>query len=230
MNYRSRLFSIVPAIVFVLTALPAFDSHAQGVPADPGLPGPDATEQFNFTLQGLGATVFYPGAGGTATADGPFSGLVLGHGFARARAQHANNGIFLASHGFIVVTVDFPNPLSPDFDAWAAQISAALDWLEAENADPASRFYQQIAVDRAVSCSHVLNPWGVPAQGDQIRSAAMAHSGHRQPDDLARQQRGPALKARLALVCGLSRFFGGLGDVFCYVNGGHGGLLLMDRK
>lgn len=154
MKHRRRIAPILLAIALAFTALPALDGHAQGVPADPGLPGPYAAEQFNFTLQGLGATVFYPGAGGAVAAGGPFSGLVPGHGFARARAQHANNGVLLASHGFIVVTVDFPNPFSPDFDAWAAQSSAALDWLEAENANPASRFYQQIAVDRLGALGH----------------------------------------------------------------------------
>ncbi len=173
MKHRRRLASFLLALVLAFTAMPAFDSHAQSVPADPGLPGPYATEQFNFTLQGLGATVFYPGAGGAVAAGGPFSGLVLGHGFARARAQHANNGVFLASHGFVVVTVDFPNPFSPDFDAWAAQIGAALDWMEAENADPASRFYQQIAVDRLGALGHSaggMATWVAAGQDSRIKA------------------------------------------------------------
>jgi dienelactone hydrolase len=173
MNYQRRLSPILLAIALALAALPASAGHAQGVPADPGLAGPYATEQFNITLQGLGATVFYPGAGGAVAAGGPFSGLVLGHGFARARAQHANNGVFLASHGFVVVTVDFPNPFSPDFDAWAAQIGAALDWLEAQNADPASRFYQQIAVDRLGALGHSaggMATWVAAGQDSRIKA------------------------------------------------------------
>ncbi len=106
MSRRRLLPTILLAIALVFASLPASTGRAQGVPPDPGLPGPYATEQFNFTLQGLGATVFYPSAGGAVAAGGPFSGLVQGHGFARARAQHANNGVFLASHGFIVVTVE----------------------------------------------------------------------------------------------------------------------------
>lgn len=173
MKHRRRLAPILLAVVLAITVAPAFYGHAQGVPADPGLPGPYATEQFNFTLQGLGATVFYPGAGGAVAAGGPFSGLVLGHGWARARTQHANNGIFLASHGYIVVTVDFPSPFSPDFDAWAAQISAALDWLEAQNADPASRFYQQIAVDRLGALGHSaggMATWVAAGQDGRIKA------------------------------------------------------------
>jgi dienelactone hydrolase len=153
--------------------LPAPASRAQAVPPDPGLPGPYPVEQFNFTLQGLGATVFYPGAGGAVAAGGPFSSLVLGHGFARARAQHANNGVFLASHGYVVVTVDFPNPFSPDFDAWAAQISAALDWLEAQNAAPASLFYQQIALDRLGALGHSaggMATWVAAGQDGRIQA------------------------------------------------------------
>ncbi len=173
MKHRRRLATIFLAIVLAVAAVPTLDGRAQGVPADPGLPGPYATEQFNFTLQGLGATVFYPGAGGAVAAGGPFSGLVLGHGFARARAQHVNNGAFLASHGYIVVTVDFPSPFSPDFDAWAAQISAALDWLEAQNADSASRFYQQIAVDRLGALGHSaggMATWVAAGQDNRIKA------------------------------------------------------------
>lgn len=173
MSYRLLLFTILLAIALAIGSLPVSTSRAQGVPPDPGLPGPYATEQLNFTLQGLGATVFYPGAGGAVAAGGPFSGLVLGHGFARARAQHANNGVFLASHGFIVVTVDFPNPLSPDFDAWAAQISAALDWLEAQNADPFSRFSGQIAVDRLGALGHSaggLATWVAAGQDSRLKA------------------------------------------------------------
>lgn len=173
MNYKSRLSPILLAVVLAFAALPPHDGYAQGVPADPGLPGPYPTEQFNFTLNGLGATVFYPGAGGAVAAGGPFAGLALGHGFARSRAQHANNGVFLASHGYVVVTVDFPNPTSPNFTAWAAQISAALDWLEAQNADPASRFFQQIAVDRLGALGHSaggMATWGAAGQDSRIRA------------------------------------------------------------
>ena len=143
-------------IVFLVATLTPAPGNAQGIPPDPGLSGPFPVDQFNFTLQSLGATVFYPGAGGVVAAGGPFPGLVLGHGFAHARAQHANNGVFLASHGYIVVTVDFPNPLSPDFDAWAAQISAALDWLEAENANPTSASTAKST--RTVSACWVIRP------------------------------------------------------------------------
>lgn len=63
-----RLSLALLLTVLLFSSLPASAGHAQGVPADPGLPGPYPTEQFNFTLQGLGATVFYPGAGGVVAA------------------------------------------------------------------------------------------------------------------------------------------------------------------
>jgi len=147
---------------------------AQGVPPDPGLPGPLAVDQFDFTLGTLGATVFYPGSGGVVTPDGPYPGLVLGHGFARSRAQHANNGIFLASHGYVVVTVDFPTPLNPDFDAWAAQISAALDWMEDENGNPTSRFFGQIDIDRFGVLGHSaggMATWVAAGQDNRIKAS-----------------------------------------------------------
>ncbi len=170
---RTRQVIGALVIVFLAATFAPASGNAQGIPPDPGLPGPFPVDQFNFTLQSLGATVFYPGAGGVVAAGGPFPGLVLGHGFARARAQHANNGVFLASHGTIVVTVDFPNPLSPDFDAWAAQISAALDWLEAENANPTSRFYGQIDTNRFGVLGHSaggMATWVAAGQDSRIKA------------------------------------------------------------
>ncbi len=159
-------------MLVVLLMLPGA-AGAQGVPPDPGLAGPYPVAQFNFTLTGTGATVFYPGTGGVVAAGGPFPGLVLGHGFARSRGAHAGNGAFFASHGFIVVTVDFPNPLAPDYTAWAAKISAALDWLEAQNADPASSFWGQVATDRFGVLGHSaggMATWVAAGQDTRIRA------------------------------------------------------------
>ncbi len=145
-----------------------------GVPPDPGVAGPYAVDQFSFTLTGQGATVFYPGTGGVVAVGGPFPGLVLGHGFARSRANHVGNATFLASHGFVVVTVDFPNPLAPDFDVWAAKIGAALDWLEAQNADPGSRFWGQVATDRFGVLGHSaggMAAWVAAGQDTRIRAS-----------------------------------------------------------
>ena len=173
-NARTLTLRVILLAAMLLAspwAAPA--SRAQSVPPDPGLAGSYPVDQFNFTLQSLGATVFYPGAGGVVASGGPYSGVVLGHGFGRARAQHVNNGIFLASHGFVVVTVDFPNPFSPDFNAWAAQISAALDWLEAQNADPASRFYGRIAVNRLGVLGHSaggMAAWVAAGQDSRIKA------------------------------------------------------------
>ncbi len=167
----------ISAFLIVATLLaiagPATGYAAQAVPPDPGLPGPFAVAQEDFTLQTLGATVFYPAANGTVAEGGPFPGLVLGHGFARSRAQHVNNGVFLASHGYIVITVNFPNPLAPDFNAWAAQISAALDWMEAQNTDPLSPFFNQIDTDRFGVLGHSaggMATWVAASQDSRIKA------------------------------------------------------------
>ena len=88
---RTRQVIGALVIVFLAATFAPAPGNAQSIPPDPGLPGPFPVDQFNFTLQSLGATVFYPGAGGVVATGGAFPGLVLGHGFARARAQHANN-------------------------------------------------------------------------------------------------------------------------------------------
>lgn len=161
-------------VVVTLVGAPAHASAAPNqTPPDPGLPGPYATDQFNFTLGATGATVFYPGANGVVAAGGPFAGLVLGHGFARSRSNHSANGVFLASHGFIVVTVDFPNPTAPDYTVWAAKISAALTWLETENVNPASRFYGHIATNQFGVLGHSaggMAAWVAAGQDNRIKA------------------------------------------------------------
>lgn len=170
---KKLLSALLMTAILLTVPPPATSRAAQVVPPDPGLPGPFAVDQNDFTLQTLGATLFYPGAGGVVAAGGPFPGLVLGHGFARSRAQHANNGVFLASHGYVVVTVNFPNPLAPDFDAWAAQISAALDWLEAQNADPLSPLFGQIDTERFGVLGHSaggMATWVAASQDNRIKA------------------------------------------------------------
>ena len=170
----NKSLAVLLIVVILLTfAAPATGEAAQIVPPDPGLPGPFPVAQDDFTLQTLGATIFYPGANGVVAEGGPFPGLVLGHGFARSRAQHVNNGLFLASHGFIVVTVNFPNPLAPDFEAWAAQISAALDWMEVQNADPLSPFFGKIDTDRFGVLGHSaggMAAWVAASQDSRIKA------------------------------------------------------------
>ena len=74
---RTRQIIGALVIVFLAATFGPTPGNAQGIPPDPGLPGPFPVDQFNFTLQSLGATVFYPGAGGVVAAGGPFPGLVL---------------------------------------------------------------------------------------------------------------------------------------------------------
>ncbi|MCB0239131.1 MAG: hypothetical protein KDH08_10920, partial [Anaerolineae bacterium] len=73
----------------------------------------------------------------------------------------------------IVVTVNFPNPLAPDFEAWAAQISAALDWMDVQNADPLSPFFGKIDADRFGVLGHSaggMAAWVAASQDSRIKA------------------------------------------------------------
>ncbi|MCB0239130.1 MAG: hypothetical protein KDH08_10915, partial [Anaerolineae bacterium] len=75
----NKSLAVLLIVVILLTfAAPATGEAAQIVPPDPGLPGPFPVAQDDFTLQTLGATIFYPGANGVVAEGGPFPGLVLG--------------------------------------------------------------------------------------------------------------------------------------------------------
>jgi hypothetical protein len=71
-----------------------------------------------------GGTAYYP----TDTSQGTFGGLAVSPGFLEVQAAISWLGPRLASHGFVVVTIDTLSPYDQP-DARADQLLATLDWL-----------------------------------------------------------------------------------------------------
>ena len=142
---RSRIRAAIAALVAISAlALGAVTgpapASAQGNPYQRGpaptsaaleaARGPFAIQQTTVGRQtGFnGGTIYYP----TDTSQGDFGAIAVSPGFLSPQAAIAWSGPRVASHGFVVITIntnglfDFPN-------ARADQLQAALDWLVASS-------------------------------------------------------------------------------------------------
>lgn len=99
------------------------------------------------------ARLHYPSPAGTAGENVPFDGsagpypaISFGHGFLQAVTQYQSTCDHLASHGYFVIASTSEGGLFPSHAAFAADMRACLTWLEQQNADPASPYFNAVDV------------------------------------------------------------------------------------
>jgi predicted dienelactone hydrolase len=94
-----------------------------------------------------------------ANATPPFAGVAVIPGFIESRAAVADWGPFLASHGFVVITVD-PNSNTDNPTTRAAALWAAVGSLKDENARAASPLAGKVATCRFAVMGHSMGGGG----------------------------------------------------------------------
>ena len=135
--------------VFLITTMALFASSvaflATGVLADSpyqhgpdptyssiGGVGPYATAQVSVPASGTpgfgSGTIYYP----TTTTEGRFGGIAISPGYGGAESSIGWYGPRLASHGFVVITIETISRYE-DPSARADELQAALDWLVASS-------------------------------------------------------------------------------------------------
>lgn len=126
---------------------------------DPDLsqPGPYAAGSMAVTVSRpngttFGATLHYPAtsAGANAPFDSsgaPYPAITFGHGFVQPVTQYASTLSHLATHGFFVIASQSEGGLFPSHPGLAADMRSCLDWLVAQDANPASPFH--VAIDES---------------------------------------------------------------------------------
>ena len=126
---------------------------------DPAASGPFTASQQSVGIPGMqGATlttdVYFPSItpGNVDPAAAPCPVIVLGHGFSQSKAQHVNQGLHLATRGFIVLIPNF-NAAS-DHSRNADELRKCLDWIEARHADAASIFFGKVRLARCGATGH----------------------------------------------------------------------------
>jgi pimeloyl-ACP methyl ester carboxylesterase len=117
--------------------------------SDPSVDGAFASTRQTVDIPGtqnatLATDVYFPGttATGVDRAAGPCPVIVLGHGFAQSRNQHVNQGLQLATRGYLVLIPSFNG--GSDHARNGQDLSKCVDWILARNKDPASIFLGQV--------------------------------------------------------------------------------------
>ncbi|KFF95496.1 dienelactone hydrolase family protein [Streptomyces europaeiscabiei] len=150
--------------------------------------GPFATASVNVPSgSGPGfnnGTVYYP----TDTSQGSFGSIVVMPGFLAGQSQIAWYGPRLASHGFVVLTLDSKAPWDPPGDR-GSQLLAALDYLTTTSTvksriDPSRSALmgwsmggggtlQSAASTPSLKAAIPLAPWDVTNVGDKVKVPTM---------------------------------------------------------
>jgi predicted dienelactone hydrolase len=132
---------LFPTIILTLSAAAAIPSAAQ-LPEDSG-PWPAGWQDVTFTDSNYGqgsvhARIHYPAlsAGQNTSAannSGPFPMVALMHGYLGSADGLDMLGNHMASHGYLVASIDTHSGLFPDTMDYAWNIRAMLQWAEDES-------------------------------------------------------------------------------------------------
>jgi len=127
--------------------------------SDPSVDGPFASARQTVDIPGtqnatLVTDIYFAGttATGVDPAAVPCPVIVLGHGFAQSRNQHVNQGMQLATRGYIVLIPSFNG--GSDHVRNGQDLSKCVDWILARNEDPASVFFGRVRTQTVGASGH----------------------------------------------------------------------------
>ena len=130
--------------------------------AQPENPGPYQAGWISGSLEregrNLSVRIYYPSfaEGSEAAIDtlhGPYQPVAFGHGFLMQNSYYISHYKHLASYGFVVIAPQFPDT---DHLQLAYDLLFCVDYIKAENANPASRFYNRIDTSKAGLSGHSM--------------------------------------------------------------------------
>lgn len=190
-------------------------SHQTAQVSDPGLPGPykvgftrvkvtrpDASQfdaMFYYPASANGRNAAYDGSGA------PYPAVVFGHGFLTPVRMYVGNAQHLTSWGYFMLLPMSAMELFPSHPAFADDFSYSLDYLEAQNANPASFLYQQIDTTHLGASGHSMGG-GVSilaaAQDSRIQAVLNLAAAETFPDSAIDAM--ATLHAPIALLAGSS--------------------------
>jgi dienelactone hydrolase len=150
-NQAMKIFHTTIVIGRVMMGLaiaatdPAADGPFPGVRQTVAIPGTQGAT--------LDADLYHPGTSvSVSAAAGMCPVIVLGHGFSQSKSQHVNQGLHLASRGYIVL-IPSSNAAS-DHSRYADDLRKCIDWIEARGQDAGSIFFGRVRADRVGASGH----------------------------------------------------------------------------
>jgi dienelactone hydrolase len=167
-------------LVVLGTAMPSGETATALPVSDPAQPGPFGTigsEDRFVTMPGSGSLygvkVYYPGSGEVLDPSGaPYPVAMVSHGFLMPRESLFSYGELLASWGYVAVVPQRP---ATQFShaTHIEDIGALLDWLEAQDLTPVSRYFGKLDLQRVGLAGHSLGgklSFGVAAVDARVRA------------------------------------------------------------
>jgi len=143
-------------LLFLLSTFMAMDLALAA--SEPSANGPFPPVRQTVSIPGtrgqtLSTDLYFPGtATEVSAAARRCPVIVFGHGFSQSKSQHVNQGLHLASRGYIVL---IPNSNSgSDHSRFADDLSKCIDWIEARNQDTGSIFFSRVRADRTGATGH----------------------------------------------------------------------------
>jgi dienelactone hydrolase len=172
---------IVPIVLTVsCTALLFLVLHSVQAQGPPGQPGPYTADSVTVTTTNpstsseLVADIYFPASDGSVDPSGaPYPALVFAHGFMAPRSGYVGYGEHLGSWGYIIILPSFPDD---DGEVRASDVQYLLSYLEAENTDEGSPFFQMIDTDGLGMSGHSLGGMStlmVTARDDRVSMAGV---------------------------------------------------------
>ncbi len=212
------------ALVFTL----AGSAQAQ-VPPDPGQPGPYNVAHITITTRNpstgsnLSTDIYYPSSsGGVDPSGAPYATLVFAPGFLAGSSSYPGDGEHLASWAYIVAIPNFP---SEAVEVRASDVQYLFSYLEAENANSGSQFFQKIDTNRFGLVGHSLGGLStmmVTARDSRIKVAVALDAAN--PNAWNYEQEAPNITAPLVVIgapaqlCNLNANYN---DMYTFVGAGH---------
>lgn len=126
-------------------------------------------------------------------SQGPYPAVSFGHGFFQHPDRYQPTLEDLAGHGYIVVAPESELGLFPNHAQFAQDLSDALTWLENENSNAASPFYQSVDTAHFGLSGHSMG-------GGASILAAAADNRVKAVLNMAAAETNPSAKAAMADV------------------------------
>lgn len=149
--------------------------------------GPVTVGDAEVTVDGrtFGAWLLHPDpAGDGDAAAGPWPVVIFGHGFLTPVERYATTLRALAGHGFLVVAPRSGGELFPDHAAFAADLSAVIDWLEVEHVRPDGLLEGRVDLERVAVSGHSMGGGAsilAAAEDPRIRTVATLAAADTRP-------------------------------------------------
>lgn len=182
-------------VILVLALLPAAGLAGSPPPSAPPPSAPPQVLVADATVdagdRSFGVKVFAPqgvDAEGDRLAGGPWPVVIFGHGYLSSVDLYTTLLADLAEAGYLVIAPTSGGELFPDHAAFAADFSAVIDWLLAENTRPGSWFEGAVDAERIAASGHSMGGGAsilATAADQRIRTVANLAAAETRPSAIA---------------------------------------------